>query len=411
MRHWMPWPTRHAWAFFLTSLVLVAQPVRAQTKPASLLDFSATEVQKIAAHGPWPPAAAQDAGNAQSGNRWAIALGQQLFFDASLSTDQLMACASCHPPGLAFADGLKRSVGREVLDRNTPSLWNSVHARWQGWDGAADSLWSQAIRPLLDSREMAGSAQHVAKAIASKPDLLCRYQQVFKHPPQNDPETTLVNAAKALGAFTATLVSGTTAFDRFRDALAAGQLRQAARYPMAAQRGLRTFIGKGQCNLCHLGPLFSNGEFADIGMPFFIRPGVVDAGRHGGIVALQASPYNLLGRWRDAGQAASSIKTRQVDLQHRNFGEFKVPSLRNVALTAPYMHDGQLATLRDVLRHYSNLNLERLHADGEQILKPLNLTDAEMSDMLVFLNSLSDPAAKHWKPLALAPCKPQTLLK
>lgn len=101
----------------------------------------------------------------------------------------------------------------------------------------------------------------------------------------------------------------------------------------------------------------------------FLRPGQVDPGRQGGITAPWASPFNLLSRWSD-GPPEAALKTHHVELQHRNFGEFKVPSLRNVANTAPYMHDGQIATLRDVVRHYSELNMERLHADGESILQP-----------------------------------------
>ena len=216
----------------------------------------------------------------------------------------------------------------------------------------------------------------------------------------------LVNAAKAIGAFVATLQSGRTAFDDFRDALARGDRATAARYPLPAQRGARLFVGRGRCHLCHMGPLFSNGEFGDAGLPFFVRPGVVDPGRHGGIAALRSSAYNLLSRWSDAPDTSASIKTRHVQAQHRNFGEFKVPGLRNVALTAPYMHDGQLATLHDVVNHYSDLSLDRLHADGERILEPLHLTDGEHADLIAFLETLSDPRATAWQPLpASAACR------
>ena len=282
----------------------------------------------------------------------------------------------------------------------------------------ADSLWSQSIRPLLDAREMASGAAHVARVIAADAQLACRYGQVFAaaavpsraaaEPNQRFVanvvnESVLVNAAKAMAAFVATLISGRTAFDDFRDALARNDLRTASRYSLDAQRGLRLFIGRGQCSTCHVGPMFSNGEFADTGLPFFIRPGVVDPGRHG-VLALRVSPYNLLSEWSDDPAGNAATKTRHVDLQPRHFGEFKVPSLRNVALTAPYMHDGQLATLGDVLGHYSELNLDRLHADGEQILKPLHLTARERADMLAFLRSLTDPAAASWQPAALQVC-------
>ena len=376
---------------------LVTPVARAADAPPALLDFSADERQRILRHGPWPPPAARDPGNAQAGQPAAIALGRRLFFDPRLSPDGRLACASCHAPHLAFADGQARATGREPLDRNTPSLWNAVHGRWYGWDGAFDSLWSQAIHPLRNPREMASDAEHLRALVAGDPALRCAYAQAWDAAPRPDAETTLVHLAKSLGAFVGSLVSGPTPFDAFRDALARGDRRAAARYPQAAQRGLRLFIGKGQCSTCHVGPSFSNGEFADIGLPFFVRPGVVDPGRHGGISALQRSPYNLLGRHSDAPDGERAGLTRHVALQHRNFGEFKVPGLRNVADTAPYGHDGQLATLGAVVDHYSNLNLDRLHADGEQILKPLRLNDGERADLVAFLRSLSDPSATRWR--------------
>jgi cytochrome c peroxidase len=294
-------------------------------------------------------------------------------------------------------------MSRETLDRNTPTLWNNVHERWYGWDGASDSLWSQAIRPLTDQREMASSAQHIANVIASDAQLGCRWNKVFGAFPGSNAEATVVNAAKAIAAFNASLISGPTAFDAFRDALERGARTNRTGFPLAAQRGLRMFLGRGQCTVCHVGPLFSNGEFGDTGIPFFVRPGAVDSGRHGGILALKASPFNLLSDWSD-GPDDGAVKTRHVDLQHRNFGEFKVPSLRNVAETAPFMHNGQFASLTEVVRHYSELNLERLHADGEQILKPLALTDSEINDIVAFLRSLSDPKAKQWTPKFAAKC-------
>jgi cytochrome c peroxidase len=368
-----------------------------------MLDYAPGEIQAILSHGPWSPRPARDAGNAQSGRKDAIALGQRLFFDTRLSPGNRVACASCHAPALALTDGRARSQGLAALERNAPTLWNAVHERWLGWDGAADSLWSQSIRPLLDAREMGATPSHVQAAIAGDRELACRYERTFRRKPAaQDAEATMVDAAKAIGAFVATLVSSRTPFDAFRDALARGDRRAAARYPLSAQRGLRLFIGKGNCALCHLGPRFSNGEFADTGLPFFSRPGIVDPGRHAGIETLRASPYNLLSAWSDG---ADATKTRHVQPQHRNFGEFKVPSLRNAALTAPYTHDGQLATLADVVRHYSELDPERLHADGEQILKPLHLSEGEQADLVAFLRSLSSPGLSIWQPAPLPVCR------
>lgn len=385
-------------------LALLALGLFAAAKAtAALLDYTPDELQAIARHGPWPPPLAKDPGNAQSGRPAAIDLGWQLFFEARLSPSGQVACATCHLPALAFTDGRARSRGLVDLDRNAPSLWNAVHERWQAWDGAADSLWSQSIRPLLDAREMGSSPAHVQATIAGQRELACRYERAFARKPQaQDAEATMVDAAKAIGAYVATLVSPRTPFDDFRDALVRGDRAVAARYPMPAQRGLRLFIGRGNCALCHLGARFSNGEFADTGLPFFSRPGHVDPGRHGGIETLRASPYNLLSTWAEGGDAT---KTRHVQLQHRNFGEFKVPSLRHVAQTAPYMHDGQIATLDEVVRHYSKLNLERLHADGEQILKPLHLNDGERADLVAFLHTLSASSPAVPAPRRVAPCQ------
>jgi cytochrome c peroxidase len=370
---------------------------------AALL-FTQTERARILALGPWPPPPVLDSGNAWAGRPQAVALGQQLFFDPRLSPDGRLACASCHVPALAFADGRARSFGRVELERNAPSLWNAVHERWWGWDGAADSLWSQALRPLLDPRELASNASHLRRLLAGDAELSCRWRRSFDEPVPDDDQALLTRTAKALGAFVGSLVSAPTPFDRFRDALARDDAAAVARYPDAARRGLRLFVGFGRCYQCHAGPRFSNGEFGDIGAGFFVRPGVVDTGRHGGILALQRSPYNLLSPHADRpGDAAT--KTRHVHLQHRNFGEFKVPSLRNVALTTPYLHDGRIATLDGVLDHYSELDLDRLHADGERILEPLRLTDAERADLQAFLHSLSDPGARHWQPAPLDSCK------
>jgi cytochrome c peroxidase len=104
---------------------------------------------------------------------------------------------------------------------------------------------------------------------------------------------------------------------------------------------------------------------------------------------LQASSFTLLGRWNDDPKAATGSQTRHLDPQHRNFGEFRTPSLRNVALSAPYMHSGTKKDLRAVIRHYSEIDPDRLHADGEAILKPLNLSEAEIDDLIAFLHSLT----------------------
>jgi cytochrome c peroxidase len=140
-----------------------------------------------------------------------------------------------------------------------------------------------------------------------------------------DDERVLVNVGKALAAFVERLGTGRTAFDEFRDALARGDRNAAGRYPAAAQRGLRIFVGTGNCSLCHVGPAFTNGEFHDVGVPFLVAPGRVDGGRHEGIKPLGADRFNLLGPYSDDASGAAHTKTRHVDLRHANFGQFKTP--------------------------------------------------------------------------------------
>jgi cytochrome c peroxidase len=349
-----------------------------------LSEFSKEEIAKILQHGPWPPPPGRDPSNRVSGKREAIAFGEKLFFEPRLSGTGSVLCATCHVPFRAFQDGRQRGFGLEEVDRNTPSVINTRFYRWYGWDGGHDSLWSQSVRPLLDPREMNASPAHVAGVVRKL--FSAEYAAAFGRAVPEENDQILVDVGKALAAFQETLVSGRTAFDEFRDALATNT---EASYPAAAQRGLKIFIGQGNCTACHFGPHFTNGEFADTGVPFFAGRGRVDSGRHEGIKRLKADPHNLLGRFNDDQGRATAIGTRHVELQHRNFGEWRVPGLRNVALTAPYMHNGSLATLRDVVKHYSELNEERLHADGERVLKPLKLTESEIDDLVAFLQSLS----------------------
>jgi len=366
--------------------------------------FSDAEVRAIAAHGPWPPAFKADPSNRVSGKREAIDLGERLFFERRLSANGEHSCSRCHVPERNWTDGETRARGLALTDRNTPGLANVRLARWFGWDGAHDSLWSQSIRPMLDAKEMGASAAHVAKLVREDADYACRFRKVFGTQFLDD-DKVLVDVAKALAAFQETVMSARTPFDEFRDALVKGDKAGIAKYPESAQRGLQIFIGKGSCNICHVGPAFTNGEFHDTGIPFFIEPGRVDPGRHEGIKKLLSSGYNLLGKYNDDAARSSATGTTHVVLEHRNFGEFKTPSLRNLALTAPYMHNGRLATLRDVVDHYSTISPDRLHSDGEAILKPLQLSGQASRDLVAFLESLQDGGGNYKRKAFAADCR------
>jgi len=385
--------------FLVAALLLCAHGARAQVP-----DFTEAETRAILRHGPWPAPWSRDPTNLASGNAEAIALGERLFFDPRLSPSGKVLCATCHAPFRAWQDGRARAFGLADTDRNTQALLDVRYQRWFGWDGAGDSLWAQSVRPILEAREMGGSVAHAAALVRGDAELSCRFEKVSGAPVPAADEAVLAGIGKALAAFQETLLSGRSPFDEFRDALERGDRAAAARYPVAAQRGLRIFIGRGNCGACHVGPAFTNGEFHDTGVPFFVAGGV-DPGRHGGIRKLQANSLNLLGRYNDDRSGASAVKTRQVAEEHRNFGEFKVPSLRNVAHTAPYMHNGSLATLADVVRHYSEINPDRLHSDGEAILRPLRLSADESADLVAFLESLSESASALQPRRPVAPCR------
>lgn len=351
--------------------------------------FTDDETALVLSHGPWPIETFPDPSNRVSGKADAIAYGKELFESVELSVDRGRSCATCHEAGRAFTDGKPRGVGIATVDRNTIGLHNMRLNRWYGWDGKSDSLWAQSIAPILDPRELGMTAAKLQARLAESPALARGYREVFAAAPTaHDAETAMVNIAKAMAAYQETIVSGRTAFDAFRDALAAGDAEAIAAYPDDAKRGLKLFIGKGRCDLCHFGPNFTNSEFHDIGLPHFPAPGRVDKGRYGGIKQLRESPFNLLGAHNDDKTRSTAGFTRHLRLTPRNWGEFRVPTLRNVAKTAPYMHDGSKKTLKDVVKHYSEIPEDRLHQDGEKLLKPLNLTDRETADLIAFLRTL-----------------------
>jgi cytochrome c peroxidase len=381
---------------FRSQIILVMVVFLTLPQIAVAAEFTASERATILSLGPWPPAAIRDPGNRASGNAEAIALGKKLFFDRRLSKNDDVSCADCHQPDKGFADGFKLNTGYGKITRHTPAITNLRWNSWFGWGGEADSLWAQSIRPMLSRNEMAGTPTGIRRAITQDKELTCRFRAAFDRDPAGLPKyDLLVLVAKALAAWQETLVTQETPFDLFRNALAAADTEAMNKYPSSARRGLKIFAGRGRCTFCHFGPRFSNGEFGNIGVSFFVAKGEVDHGRYGGLRTLKKSPYNLLGKYNDDPTRRNAIRTRHVRPRHRNWGEFKVPSLRNVAETAPYMHNGSISSLEDVVRFYDELDEERLHTDGEKILRPLGLSDREKGDLRNFLLTLSAPVSNE----------------
>lgn len=311
--------------------------------------FSDEEKRAILAHGPWPVPATTDATNVASGQRAAIELGQRVFFDTRLSGDGRFSCGTCHVPERNWTDNRTRGFAAAEVERNTPTLMNVRLSRHFGWAGASDTLWEQSIRPMLDARELGSSARHIAAVVRGDDQLACRYRKTFGAAPSADDEVVLRNVAKALAAFQETFETPPTPFDRFRNALARGE---PSTYPDAARRGLRTFLAN--CASCHSGPNFSDGGFHDNG---FSKVGRPDPGRG---------------------------------------GKFKVPTLRHLMLTAPYGHHGELETLPEVVRHYSEV--------GSTEVRPLKLSAAQQTDLVVFLESVST-LSNPWRPEDHARCE------
>ena len=398
-KHFNRHALRIASAMLAAAGALWVASVTAQT-PAAANIFTAVEIKKILSHGPWPVSAtpAKDVTNRVSGNTDAIEFGTRLFFDQRLSGSGKVACASCHVAERNWTDNLKRGVGAAEVERNTPTVFNLRGSNWYGWDGAADSLWLQSIRPLLNEREHATTPRQVAQLVRGDDQLSCRYRKVFGAAPSpTDDESVMVGIAKALSAFQETLVSGRTPFDMFRETLAKGAAPSAWNFSEPATRGLKLFIGKGGCTNCHSGPNFSNGEFFTTGLSQFKPQGKPDPGRPDGVRQLVESQFNLLGRYNDDASGNSAAHTKKVAMEKNAQGEFKVPSLRTLVLTAPYGRDGRVETIAEVVRHYADIDPISAHAKDGRPAVPLKLSLREQTDLVVFLESLST-FNNPWRP-------------
>lgn len=327
----------------------------AAQEPAPLTDG---EIRAILAHGPWPMPLANDPGNRVSGKREAVEFGERLFFDSRLSGNGKFSCGSCHVPERNWSDNRTRGAAIAEVDRNTPTLMNIRLGHRFGWDGATDNLPAQSVRPLLNARELGSSPRQVAELLRKDEQLSCRYRKAFGAAPSaTDDDAVLADVGKALAAFQETFETPPTPFDRFRKALAQGEPIRPWVYSETALRGARIFVGKGGCSDCHSGPNFSSGELRNNGFSAYAAKDRPDPGRE---------------------------------------GAFKVPTLRHLFLTAPYGHHGEVATLADAVRHYSE------RGSGE--VKPLKLTSSEQTELVVFLESLST-FNNPWRPDELNLCR------
>ena len=275
-----------------------------------------------------------------------VNLGYFLFFDPVLSENNDMACASCHQPDLGFSDGQATASGADGSDlgRNTPGLWNVVYAQNLFWDGRLHSLETQAEFPLTHPQEMGVTdTDALVVELAAIPDYTTLFQAAFE-----SPDVTLERIEQALAAFQRSLITENSPFDRY----AAGEFE--ALTPQQ-RRGLTLFrSGATRCFECHTAPTFAGDTFRVVGVPS-----------------------------DDPGRAGIS--------EDGDFGAFKIPTLRNIALTAPYMHDGSLATLEDVVDFYAQGGGRQQGQENVDVfINGFELTTQERDDLIAFLYALTD---------------------
>ncbi|MGY6276146.1 cytochrome-c peroxidase [Methylomonas sp. MgM2] len=333
------------------------------------------------------PAVPQPADNPQTPAK--IALGDKLFHDRRFSVDGTISCASCHDDDRGFTDNLTVSVGHNGLTgtRNAPTVINAAFYKSQFWDGREPDLESQSKQPFVNPVE-GGLANHdpILEIVRSDPDYQAAFKEVFA---VAGDQLNIDHIAKAIASFERSIVAGNSAFDRyyFNGDQAALTEQQ--------KRGFNLFLGQGRCVSCHTieqdHALFTDSRFHNIGVGITaiqddiprLAQAFLQAKAKGGEVdqmVLSDKKSSELGRF--------AVTDRFDDL-----GAFKTPTLRNIALTAPYMHDGSLKTLKEVVIHYNNGGVTPAGAKVNDFLsggiRPLNMTDAQVDDLVAFLQALT----------------------
>lgn len=273
-----------------------------------------------------------------------VSLGKRLFYDKQLSSTGEIACGSCHLADNAFADPRRFSEGvhGRVGARNAPSIVNLAYGTSFFWDGGAETLEQQVIGPIINPLEMDMRLEDVVARLEKDPTYVDDFQQAYGTPP------TPGSTTKAIASFMRTIVSGESRYDSYVNG-------NEWTLTESEKRGMDIALGeRGECFHCHVGFNFTNNGFRN---------------------------DNLYAVYEDTGRARVTELPSDV-------GKFKVPTLRNVALTAPYMHDGSLPTLEDVVEHYSTGGVSNPNSDPT--IRPLNLTAQEKADLIAFLGALTD---------------------
>jgi len=281
-------------------------------------------------------------------------LGWLLYFDKRLSADNTVSCASCHAPQFAYTDGqpVSKGIRGQLGDRSAPTVINRAYSLDQFWDGRAKSLEEQAKGPIANPIEMGHTHAACAKSLAAIPGYRKRFKDVF-----GSEDVNIDHIAQAIATFERMVLSGDSAYDRFK----AGDQNA---LNDSQKRGMTVFFSNNaRCDSCHEGFNFTNGKYANVGIGM-------------------DKPAPDLGRYL-------------VTKDEADKGAFKTPTLRDIARTAPYMHDGSLKTLEDVVEHYDKGGIKNqwLHQD----VRPLKLTVQEKKDLVEFLKALNGEGWQHFK--------------
>ena len=354
------------------------------------------------------PPLPKDPSNTFADNPAAIALGKRFFFDSRFSGNLKVSCATCHRLDMSYTDDLPLAHGIGSTTRRSMPLLGVAYSTWFFWDGRKDSLWSQALGPLESNvehgftrtscaylitrnyrheyEEIFGKIPDIKNAVASPAteDIIVLKTWVSMTPVQRDEVNRIyANMGKAIAAYVRTIVPGPARFDLYAKALIDNDETVLSKTLTPDEvQGLRLFIGKAKCTNCHNGPLFTNSDFHNTGVP--TPPKMPhDSGRADGIRKVLADEFNCLGKYSDAG-SGDCAELRYLDTNTTKYlGALKTPTLRNVAQRAPYMHAGQFQTLRAVLEFYRKSDSHELgHSE---------LSDKELGQLEAFLHTLSGP--------------------
>lgn len=355
------------------------------------------------------PSLPLDPSNRVADDPAAAALGEALFFDTRLSANGAVACATCHQPDKQFQDGTPLAKGVGTTDRRTMIIAGTAYSPWLFWDGRKDSQWSQALGPIESPVEHGTDRAAVAHLVAQH--YKDAYEEVFGALPDlagvpahasplgadvvlaawnamptdatSEVDTIFANVGKAIAAFERTIIPGRSRFDRYADALAAGDNGNDI-LTSEERLGLKLFIGSANCLNCHNGPLLTDNHFHNTGVPA-VDGLPEDLGRASGATKVAADPFNCLGAYSDASAKDCAELKYMQKTGEELVRAYKPGSLRGIAGRPPYMHAGQFANLAEVVDHYNGAPAAPA---GHSELVPLDLTDDEKAAIVAFLVTL-----------------------